>query len=227
MAAAAVSALTLRTWPSTSRSGATVETTGTRPASRMSRTAEGLTLSTSPTRPRSTSSPSTTVPRRRAPSRPASSPDSPTAIGPCWLSSPTSSRPTWPVSTIRTTSMTSGVVTRRPPLNSLSRPTRSSIALICGPPPCTTTGRRPAYRRKATSSAKAALRASSTMALPPYFTTTREPRKRSSQGRASTSVDALPAATRRAAASMRPRRFCWAGVVVMCCRPSSRGRSRA
>ena len=42
--------------------------------------------------------------------------------GPCWLSRPTSSRPTWPVSTIRTTSMASGVVTRRPPLNSLSMP---------------------------------------------------------------------------------------------------------
>ena len=30
-------------------------------------------------------------------SRPASSPDRPTASGPCWLISPTSSRPTWPV----------------------------------------------------------------------------------------------------------------------------------
>ena len=77
--------------------------------------------------------------------------------------------------------------------------------MICGPPPCTTTGRRPAYRRKATSSAKAALRASSTMALPPYLTTTSAPRKRSSQGNASTSVAALPAATRIAAASMSPR----------------------
>lgn len=55
--------------------------------------ADGLTLSTSPTSPRSTSSPSTTVPRRRAPSSAASSPDSPTAIGPCWLSRPTSLAP--------------------------------------------------------------------------------------------------------------------------------------
>ncbi len=134
--------------------------------------------------------------------------------------------------------MTSGVVTRRPPLNSLSSPTRSSIALICGPPPCTTTGRRPAYRRKATSSAKAALRSSSTMALPPYLTTTSAPRNRSSHGSASTSVEALPAATRIAAASMSPRADGWLGdgkdgaargdgrVSLMCCRPSSRGRSR-
>src|SRR6476469_6580210 len=57
-AAAAVSALMLRTWPSTSRSGATVETTGIRPASRMSCTAPGFTVTTSPTSPRSTSSPS-------------------------------------------------------------------------------------------------------------------------------------------------------------------------
>ena len=58
-AAAAVSALTLCTWPSTS--GATMEITGIRPASTRSRTASGRTSATSPTRPRSTSSPSTTV----------------------------------------------------------------------------------------------------------------------------------------------------------------------
>ena len=46
----------------------------------------------------------------------------PTANGPCRLISPTSSRPTWPVRTIRTTSIASGLVTRRPPLNSLLMP---------------------------------------------------------------------------------------------------------
>ena len=45
---------------------------------------------------------------------------------------------------MRTTSIVSCVVTRRPPRNSLSMPSRSSIAVICGPPPCTTTGRTPA-----------------------------------------------------------------------------------
>ena len=68
----------------------------------------------------------------------------PTANGPCWLISPMTSRFTCPVSTIRTTSMASGVVTRSPARNVLSMPSRSSWALICGPPPCTTTGRSPA-----------------------------------------------------------------------------------
>ena len=53
-AAAAVSALTLSTCVGSSRSGATVETTGMRPASSRSSTAPGLTLTTSPTRPMST-----------------------------------------------------------------------------------------------------------------------------------------------------------------------------
>ena len=64
--------------------------------------------------------------------------------GPCWLIRPTSSRWTWPTSTIRTTSIASGVVTRSPPRNSDSMPSRSSMLEICGPPPCTTTGLKPA-----------------------------------------------------------------------------------
>ena len=68
--------------------------------------------------------------------------------------------------------MTSGVVTRKPPLNSPSRPTVFSISLICGPPPWTTTGRAPMARRKTMSAAKARFRSSSIIALPPYFTTT-------------------------------------------------------
>ena len=51
---------------------------------------------------------------------------------------------TVPDRTMRTTSMASGVVTRSPAVNEDSTPSRSSIALICGPPPCTTTGRSPA-----------------------------------------------------------------------------------
>ena len=42
---------------------------------------------------------------------------------------------TWPVSTMRTTSMVSGVVTRRPAVNVLSSPSRARCAEICGPPP--------------------------------------------------------------------------------------------
>src|SRR5213595_2039838 len=48
---------------------------------------------------------------------------------------PTSSRPTWPVRTMRTTSMASGVVTRKPPLHSASTPRLLSIEWTCGPPP--------------------------------------------------------------------------------------------
>src|ERR1700682_772931 len=65
----------------------------------------------------------------------------------------TSSRPTCPNSTIRATSSTSGVVTRKPPLKSPSMPRRLSIELICGPPPCTTTGWMPQLRRNTMSAA--------------------------------------------------------------------------
>jgi hypothetical protein len=154
-------------------------------------TASVLTSTTSPTRPRSTSCPSTTVPRRCAVNSPASSPDMPTASGPWTLSSPTSSRPTWPTSTIRTTSIASGVVTRRPPWNSEGMPSRRSIALICGPPPCTTTGRTPHWRRKTTSSTKACLSSSLVIALPPYLMTIVFPAYFSSHGSASMRVPAL------------------------------------
>ena len=99
----------------------------------------------------STGEPSTTGSRWRAVNMFASSPDMPTANGPCRLIRPTTSLLTWPVSTMRTTSMVSGVVTRNPAVNVLGTPSRARCAEICGPPPCTTTGRRPAYRRNTTS----------------------------------------------------------------------------
>ena len=103
--------------------------------------------------------------------------------------------------------MASGVVTRSPPRNSLAMPSRSSIALICGPPPCTTTGRARRSRRKTMSWAKAALSASSTIALPPYLTTTVAPWNRSSQGSASASTAAFDRGRRTwSAASCRVRR---------------------
>src|SRR5690606_19367606 len=170
----------------------------------MSSTASGLTCTTSPTRPMSTSSPSTSAVRFSAVNRWASSPDSPTAYGPCLLIRPTSSRPTCPTSTIRTTSIVSGVVTRRPPRNSAGRPSRSSIAVICGPPPCTTTGRMPARRRNTMSWAKACLSPSSTMALPPYLTTTIRSWNRCSQGSASARTAAFsPARASRSSRGVR------------------------
>jgi hypothetical protein len=97
--------------------------------------------------------------------------------------------------------MVSGVVTRRPPLNSLGMPSRVSMALIWGPPPCTTTTRRPAKRMKATSWANASCRERSVIALPPYLTTTRASRNCSSHGSASARVAALAWAAAMAAES--------------------------
>ena len=67
-------------WASTS--GATEEITGILPLSSRSLMASMLTAPTAPTWPRSTSSPSTTVPRRVAVNSRASSPDMPMAKGP-------------------------------------------------------------------------------------------------------------------------------------------------
>src|SRR3712207_3721838 len=92
-------------------------------------------------------------------------------------------------------SIVSGVGTRRPPRNSAGRPSRDTLAVICGPPPCTTTGRIPASRRNTMSWANARFSSSSTIALPPYLTTTTWPWKRCSQGRASARTAAFsPAA---------------------------------
>src|SRR5690606_32045843 len=228
-AAAAVSALTLSTCVGSSRSGAIVETTGMRPASSRSWTAAGCTSTTSPTSPTSTGSPSTVACRRWACRRPPSSPESPTAYGPWALMRPTSSRDTWPVRTMRTTSIASGVVTRSPPRNSDSMPSRSSIAEICGPPPCTTTGRRPTRRRNTMSCANAALSVSSTMALPPYLTTTSAPANSWSHGRASTSTSAFCSGRRSVRVSNAASSGWGVGAVGSLMRSTrcSRGRSRA
>ena len=110
------------------------------PASSSAVTGVGSTETTSPTKPMSTGSPSTTACVRAAVIRPPSSPDRPTARPPCSLIRPTTSGPTCPTSTMRTTSIDCSVVTRRPPRNSLGMPSRVSIEEICGPPPWTTTG---------------------------------------------------------------------------------------
>ena len=57
--------------------------------------------------------------------RPASSPESPTAYEPCWLSDATISRFTLPTSAIRAMSTVSASVTRRPSRNSGSLPSRA------------------------------------------------------------------------------------------------------
>ena len=81
----------------------------------------------------------------------ASSPDMPTASGPCTLMAETMSRLTLPTSTMRAMSSVSASVTRRPLRNSVSLPRRAISSPICGPPPCTTTGRMPTARISTTS----------------------------------------------------------------------------
>ena len=91
------------------------------------------------------------------------------------------SRLTLPTSTIRTRSMVSASVTRKPSRNSTSLPTRSISAPIWGPPPWTTTGNIPTERISTMSSANEAKASSSSTSsspglaastLPPYLTTT-------------------------------------------------------
>ena len=189
--AAAESALTLRDCPCASASGAIDEITGIWPASRMASTTDGSTAVTSPTSPRSTASPFTTVPRRVPANRPSVSPDSARASIPCESISAAISGPTWAVSTSRTTARASAEVTRSPPRNSLGIPRAVSSAVIWGPPPCTTTGRTPTWRKKTISSAKACLSSSLTMALPPNFTTMVLPWNRCSHGSDSMRADAF------------------------------------
>ncbi len=117
----------------------------------------------------------------------ASSPDRPTARAPCTLTVLTMSRLTFPTSTMRTRSMVSASVTRKPSWNSATLPTRSISAPIWGPPPWTTTGSMPTERMRTMSSANDASAASSSTTsspglarstFPPYLTTTTLSRNR-------------------------------------------------
>src|SRR5579883_2405924 len=114
-------------------------TTGMYPSALSRITKSGFTASTSPTCPRSTS------PRRlRATSMRPSLPLMPTARPPAWRIAATSALLARPPSTISTTSIVSGSVTRSPPTNADVLPIRSSTRVISGPPPCTSTGCTPA-----------------------------------------------------------------------------------
>jgi hypothetical protein len=190
------------------------------PCSRSVLTIAGFTSTMSPTRPMSTGLPSTRAARRTAVMVCASSPVIPTARGPCALMWPTSSRWTRPLSTMRTTSMVSGVVTRSPASKRVSRPRRSSMALICGPPPCTTTGRRPVRRSSTMSWAKARCRSASTMALPPNLTTTTAPR--GSRGRISDPAAGSPSVLCATTGLMSPPPSCAASRSSRCRGPQPR-----
>ena len=190
-AAAAKSALIFNTCVGLSWFTAMEETTGIRPDCSKSSIGPGSTTVTLPTSPRSTGFPSTVAPcfwaRKNAPS----SPEIPIAAMEDSLSNETSSRCTVPVSTMRTTFITSGLVTRRPETKGAAIPRVFSMELICGPPPCTTTGSIPHSCRKLTSWAKAALSSSEIMAFPPYLITIREPEYSRSHGKVSSSTPAL------------------------------------
>ena len=165
IAEAAASALMLRTRLGSSSSIAIEETTGMRPDSRRSRTAPGSTPEMSPTRPKSTSPPAASTPRRLFALKSApSSPEMPTARLSRLFRRETSRRWTWPVRTILTISIASGVVTRTPSLKGVSIPSLDSIALTCGPPPWTTTGNIPTCWRNCTSAAKASCASGSVIA---------------------------------------------------------------
>ena len=98
---------------------------------------------------------------------------------------------TVPPSTISTTSIAGGDVTRSPSFRSVGIFSISSMRSICGPPPWTTTGRIPTYWSRTMSSANDAIRASSFIAAPPYFTTTVFPVNSRMYGSASISVSAF------------------------------------
>src|SRR5881296_3367673 len=161
------------------------------PASSRSRIGSVFTVSTSPTRPMSTSSPfASRCSRRRARSSPASLPDSPTALPPWWSIRPTMALLILPTRTISTISTVSSSVTRMPPTNWGSLPSRFMRAPICGPPPWTMTGLMPTRRSKITSSANGSLRSARSIAAPPYLMTTVLPRNSRMYGSASRSTSA-------------------------------------
>ena len=136
------------------------------------------TRSGSPTKPRSTTSSwpvaglmIVRLTLRAAP-MPPSLPERPMARPPSALIDATICLLIEPARIISTMSTVSLSVTRRPALNSLLMPSRSSMPPICGPPPWTTTGLMPTSLRIATSCANQRAALASPMALPPYFTTT-------------------------------------------------------
>ena len=130
--AAASSALTLHTTPSSSRaSGATTGTWSATSSESMRSRRIPTTVATSPT-----------LGRRWPMSRPPSTPESPTASQPTSRSAATSSLFTTPRRTAAATSSAAGSVTRSPPSKCVGTPRRSSHSVIRLPPPWTsTTGR--------------------------------------------------------------------------------------
>jgi hypothetical protein len=104
-----------------------------------------------------------------------------------------------PPRTISTISTVSSSVTRMPPTNFGSLPSRFMSAPICGPPPCTITGLMPTRRSRMTSSANGSLRSACSMAAPPYLMTTVLPPNSRMYGSASIRIS-----TRRTTSVLMP-----------------------
>ena len=121
---------------------------------------------------------------------PASLPLTPTARLPCSFMASMSSWFTLPMSTVRTTSIASSVVTRWPSLNSTGSWKRSMASVMAWPPPCTMTGFTPMILSSTMSLMTSARSFSSTMADPPYLMTTVFPVMFLIQGSASTNTSA-------------------------------------
>ena len=129
-----------------------------------------MTSSTSPTRPKSTSSSLTLcTPFLWANIRLESFPDKLIALPQFLISSDTISVDILPTNTISIISMVSSSVTLNPLTNLDSLPNLSIDLEISGPPPCTMSGFIPIYLRKTVSRAVEAFASSSTIACPPYL----------------------------------------------------------
>ena len=124
---------------------------------------------TVPTRPKSALDPSTKVVNFSAISVFESRPEIETALMPWPHRDCATAGPISFANTLSTISKTSGVVTRKPPINSVVIPADSSAAPICGPPPWTITISTPCEMASAIACANSPCE--SDIAWPPNFTT--------------------------------------------------------
>ena len=133
----------------------------------------------------------------------ASSPDIPTASGPCTLMAETMSRFTLPTSTMRAMSSVSASVTRSPLRNSVSLPSRSIKLADLGAAAVHHDGEHAdgahedhvlGERGQRVTGRLASAPSAACRALPPYLTTTIFSQKRRMYGSASTRTEAVFAA---------------------------------
>jgi hypothetical protein len=96
-----------------------------------------------------------------------------------------------PTRTISTISIVSSSVTRMPPTNFGSFPSRFIIIPICGPPPWTMTGFMPTNFKRTTSRANDSLSNGDSIAAPPYLITMVFPEKARIYGSASIRISAF------------------------------------